>query len=151
MSTAHRDRCDQSDVNCAYALQALPASEVAAAEAHICSCPVCRRFFFSSRRRHTRCLSDWSSDVCSSDLRRDTRRGSLQESRLHRRQPVGGLRSAAPGYHYTLDHLLSLEPPASAGNQLDRPRSEEHTSELQSLRHLVCRLLLAKKNRRDSR
>src|SRR5262245_62839441 len=25
-------------------------------------------------------------------------------------------------------------------------RSEEHTSELQSLRHLVCRLLLAKKN-----
>src|SRR5262245_29081091 len=25
-------------------------------------------FFVSSRRRHTRCLSDWSSDVCSSDL-----------------------------------------------------------------------------------
>src|SRR5262245_65033859 len=28
-------------------------------------------------------------------------------------------------------------------------RSEEHTSELQSLRHLVCRLLLEKKNRVD--
>src|SRR5262245_64993744 len=27
-----------------------------------------------------------------------------------------------------------------------KPRSEEHTSELQSLRHLVCRLLLEKKN-----
>src|SRR5437899_5811339 len=26
-------------------------------------------FFFSSRIRHTRCLSDWSSHVCSSDLR----------------------------------------------------------------------------------
>src|SRR5438874_276597 len=26
------------------------------------------RFFFSSRRRHTRSLRDWSSDVCSSDL-----------------------------------------------------------------------------------
>src|SRR2546429_50331 len=25
------------------------------------------RFFFSSRRRHTRCSRDWSSDVCSSD------------------------------------------------------------------------------------
>src|SRR5271157_3218456 len=25
-------------------------------------------FFFSSRRRHTRCGRDWSSDVCSSDL-----------------------------------------------------------------------------------
>src|SRR5258705_12236251 len=34
-----------------------------------------------------------------------------------------------------------LEAPAGAR------RSEEHTSELQSLRHLVCRLLLEKKNR----
>src|SRR5207245_4572553 len=25
-------------------------------------------FFFSSRRRHTSCYRDWSSDVCSSDL-----------------------------------------------------------------------------------
>src|SRR4030043_955921 len=30
------------------------------------SASVC--FFFSSRRRHTRCSRDWSSDVCSSDL-----------------------------------------------------------------------------------
>src|SRR5438309_10580885 len=28
-------------------------------------------FFFSSRRRHTRWNCDWSSDVCSSDLRRE--------------------------------------------------------------------------------
>src|SRR6266542_6537199 len=28
-------------------------------------------FFFSSRRRHTRCYRDWSSDVCSSDLLHD--------------------------------------------------------------------------------
>src|SRR5437879_13808359 len=27
-------------------------------------------FFFSSRRRHTRYIGDWSSDVCSSDLSR---------------------------------------------------------------------------------
>src|SRR3989339_881670 len=27
------------------------------------------KFFFSSGRRHTRLVSDWSSDVCSSDLR----------------------------------------------------------------------------------
>src|SRR4030042_4663039 len=27
-----------------------------------------RSVFFSSRRRHTRCSRDWSSDVCSSDL-----------------------------------------------------------------------------------
>src|SRR5438874_7421820 len=30
-------------------------------------------FFFSSRRRHTRSLRDWSSDVCSSDLLVDHR------------------------------------------------------------------------------
>src|SRR5437762_13344661 len=28
-------------------------------------------FFFSSRRRHTRYIGDWSSDVCSSDLAAD--------------------------------------------------------------------------------
>src|SRR5574340_24582 len=32
------------------------------------------RFFFSSRRRHTRSFGDWSSDVCSSDLRRQPTR-----------------------------------------------------------------------------
>src|SRR5438034_5859570 len=31
-------------------------------------CMELRFFFFSSRRRHTRSLCDWSSDVCSSDL-----------------------------------------------------------------------------------
>src|SRR5471030_3410641 len=34
-----------------------------------------------------------------------------------------------------------------AALQFWRQRSEEHTSELQSLRHLVCRLLLEKKNK----
>src|SRR5260370_5951134 len=29
-------------------------------------------FFFSSRRRHTRFKCDWSSDVCSSDLKQKT-------------------------------------------------------------------------------
>src|SRR3989442_4148092 len=29
---------------------------------------MCWFFFFTSRRRHTRCGRDWSSDVCSSDL-----------------------------------------------------------------------------------
>src|SRR2546422_5901636 len=38
-------------------------------------------FFFSSRRRHTRCSRDWSSDVCSSDLAAD---------RPHAAGPQGG-------------------------------------------------------------
>src|SRR5436305_6998017 len=33
-----------------------------------CRTRISRVFFFSSRRRHTRCGRDWSSDVCSSDL-----------------------------------------------------------------------------------
>src|SRR5438034_5644988 len=38
-----------------------------------------RPFFFSSRRRHTISLCDWSSDVCSSDLiRADRNRASRQ-------------------------------------------------------------------------
>src|SRR2546429_6723670 len=49
-----------------------------------------------------------------------------------------------------------LGPGAVAGVDLDRvavgggcrPRSEEHTSELQSRLHLVCRLLLEKKNKK---
>src|SRR5256886_11581498 len=38
-------------------------------------------FFFSSRRRHTRFDCDWSSDVCSSDLKR-RRRFVLPESSM---------------------------------------------------------------------
>src|SRR5258705_9438884 len=72
-------------------------------------------FFFSSRRRHTRCLSDWSSDVCSSDLSRIT------------------------------TTLRSLTRTPTTLTTCTDVRSEEHTSELQSLRHLVCRLLLEKK------
>src|SRR2546429_6799277 len=43
-----------------------------------------RVFFFSSRRRHTRCSRDWSSDVCSSDLFRRVRvqLESMKESRF---------------------------------------------------------------------
>src|SRR3989449_7371210 len=37
-------------------------------------------FFFSSRRRHTRCSRDWSSDVCSSDLMIDPIRRLLTEA-----------------------------------------------------------------------
>src|SRR2546421_2692689 len=37
-------------------------------------------FFFSSRRRHTRSDRDWSSDVCSSDLRGDGGPGCLRGS-----------------------------------------------------------------------
>jgi ChrR-like protein with cupin domain/putative zinc finger protein len=43
------NRCEQSEVTCAYALQILPAGEAAAAEAHIASCPDCQRELDSIR------------------------------------------------------------------------------------------------------
>src|SRR5437764_3594275 len=36
-------------------------------------------FFFSSRRRHTRYIGDWSSDVCSSDLPKIERSGRFEQ------------------------------------------------------------------------
>src|SRR5262245_49997034 len=51
------------------------------------------------------------------------------------------------------DHCLGLKPKGKTADRITGDgkadfylRSEEHTSELQSLRHLVCRLLLEKKN-----
>src|SRR5947199_7443956 len=46
--------------------------------------------------------------------------------------------------HRGLLVLIQLELPLQSTMWVER--SEEHTSELQSLRHLVCRLLLEKKN-----
>src|SRR5258705_7146511 len=47
--------------------------------------------------------------------------------------------------------LLAAEHTLEAGTNTLNLRSEEHTSELQSLRHLVCRLLLEKKNEKSCR
>jgi anti-sigma factor ChrR (cupin superfamily) len=49
MSSFDKNRCEQSEATCAYATQALAASEAAAAEAHIAGCPDCRREFESLR------------------------------------------------------------------------------------------------------
>src|SRR5438046_6824668 len=50
--------------------------------------------------------------------------------------------------------LLHLQPPRPTHRQdaaAVRRRSEEHTSELQSLTNLVCRLLLEKKKNKENR
>jgi quercetin dioxygenase-like cupin family protein len=62
MSTFHENRCEGSEATCAYALQVLPTSEVAAAEAHIASCPDCQREVESLRPVIDRFVS-WPTDV----------------------------------------------------------------------------------------
>src|SRR5256885_6151682 len=101
-------------------------------------------FFFSSRRRHTRLQGDWSSDVCSSDLRRDSahsRRDRADAARSRR-----GVRAIArddPPPNPALRPDGVPQPRTAYAHQA--LRSEEHTSELQSPCNLVCRLLLEKK------
>jgi anti-sigma factor ChrR (cupin superfamily) len=58
----NRDRCEQSEATCAYAAQALAPSEIAPAEAHIASCPDCRRELESLRPVVDRFVS-WPTDV----------------------------------------------------------------------------------------
>src|SRR2546429_5585333 len=103
----------------------------------------CLFFFFSSRRRHTRCSRDWSSDVCSSDLvyyaSVDFGCSLLQPSSQFSAYIQSGSAFALC--------ILGLSW-AFRDQQRRCPvclRSEEHTSELQSRLHLVCRLLLEKK------
>src|SRR5207245_8721797 len=55
-------------------------------------------FFFSSRRRHTRCYRDWSSDVCSSDLNIGT---AKPEPAQLTRVPHLGIDLIDPGERYS--------------------------------------------------
>src|SRR4030081_1479187 len=62
MITLDGNPCEQSEVTCAYVAQALSGSEIAAAEAHIASCPDCQRELESLRPVINRFVS-WPTDV----------------------------------------------------------------------------------------
>src|SRR5260221_7715879 len=80
-------------------------------------------FFFSSRRRHTRSLCDWSSDVCSSDLA-DLRLSAGAEAQVSVAEALD-----SPRYFAVLDRLdqLIAAPPGTylAGRAAGKARSEE--------------------------
>src|SRR5437016_7608028 len=64
---------------------------------------------------------------------------------------VGASRGSRQGFSVSFAARVPLEWRSGCRDDLDRgspvrSRSEEHTSELQSLTNLVCRLLLEKKN-----
>src|SRR5438874_3072995 len=69
-------------------------------------------FFFSSRRRHTRSLRDWSSDVCSSDLLERTQRFGI--ARVFEPSRIAGVKKQPGGQIECLlgarsdDDLLSV-------------------------------------------
>src|SRR2546422_5090345 len=69
-------------------------------------------FFFSSRRRHTRCSRDWSSDVCSSDLLHGPIASNMQIGHLLRRAGFGAssidlATYRSLGYSGAVDRLLN--------------------------------------------
>src|SRR6201999_4660052 len=58
------------------------------------------------------------------------------------------LHDALPISHHPADGRFTVTRSRCAPRTTRSDRSEEHTSELQSLRHLVCRLLLEKKHKK---
>jgi anti-sigma factor ChrR (cupin superfamily) len=62
MTRLDEDPCGQSELTSAYAAQALPAADVAAAEAHIAGCPHCQRELAALRPVVDRFVS-WPTDV----------------------------------------------------------------------------------------
>src|SRR2546427_4482714 len=69
---------------------------------------------------------------------------SLGEDRVRLREAVaGGELGAGVDHGHPVAHQLGQ--PMEGDRDVDGPRSEEHTSELQSQSNLVCRLLLEKK------
>src|SRR5438876_8914171 len=65
-------------------------------------------FFFSSRRRHTRWTGDWSSDVCSSDLKRRAR-----ELRALGERKAAAFRQSQAGREL---RVLTLHPSGDSSN-----------------------------------
>src|SRR5260370_8700237 len=86
-------------------------------------------------------------------IRRPPRSTLFPYTTLFRSLPIGSHVFPAEKYKRIHDRLLGsgiAEPsdfvtPHSEGSAMPDPRSEEHTSELQSHLNLVCRLLLEKK------
>src|SRR5437899_7553486 len=84
----------------------------------------------------------------------DTSSTEIYTLSLHDALPISG--SMFAGSRFSLKDCLDFPLAVAASlNAASRAaasaRSEEHTSELQSLRHLVCRLLLEKKKKANER
>src|SRR2546429_1510570 len=80
-------------------------------------------FFFSSRRRHTRCSRDWSSDVCSSDL-------ELHVIALHLRHLVDQLGVVVVGEHRGILVASSLDKKPSSGHCWFHAHIEERNHQM---------------------
>src|SRR5690625_5516529 len=74
---------------------------------HVCFC--CWYFFFSSRRRHTRWPRDWSSDVCSSDLRLGWEEHATDWREVIAREDIDIVDVCTPGFLHAEIAIAALE------------------------------------------
>src|SRR3546814_6463703 len=129
-----------------------------------CVSHVCFVFFFKQKTAYEMRISDWSADVCSSDLRRLQRIGG-QEVVVLKKVPThfraeennGGKDNKEAGHAHAVVHRVvgvarnAVQRMAVAvfGALLDFDavgvRSEEHTSELQSLMRISYAVFSLKK------
>src|SRR3546814_10020225 len=100
-------------------------------------------------------ISDWSSDVCSSDLdsrRDDVDGGLLGRASLHARRPADDLASGAEqdgvqrGFEDRRRCIVRDRDRKRPARPRNLDRSEEHTSELQSLMRISYAVFCLKKN-----
>src|SRR5436853_3381448 len=89
-------------------------------------------------------------------IRRPPRSTLFPYTTLFRSSSGGRRESATPslrarcGFQFATGDIPANPPRLRPRGPAYEPRSEEHTSELQSLRHLVCRLLLEKKKKKQN-
>src|SRR2546425_8897516 len=88
-------------------------------------------------------------------IRRPPRSTLFPYTTLFRSRPGAGAAHRGGGVERAVQAApvrgVHAVPPRPAAERRERERSEEHTSELQSLAYLVCRLLLEKKKSRIKR
>src|SRR3546814_3639350 len=121
------------------------------------------RFFFFVKQKtaYERRISDWSSDVCSSDLPAAAEVEGRDFYERVRRAPFRGLTETQPiralGALTNAMRNGQFEPHAwtsllnARGEKLSRPRSEEHTSELQSLMRISYAVFCLKKKNQNKK
>src|SRR3546814_4011364 len=92
-------------------------------------CMLCVVFFFKQKTAYEMRISDWSSDVCSSDLRPDPLDDALGGA-LGRRKPDGQAFGDAPGEEGTLGVGLEGPDGVEQGDRFLRQLHEERYARL---------------------
>src|SRR3546814_5859455 len=121
-------------------------------------------FFFKQKTAYEMRISDWSSDVCSSDLT-----ACIEEAILDAGIPVAGQRRTNARNRLPGETRIRIVEERTGENRLDRDagdtrtaadealqavvvaRSEEHTSELQSLMRISYAVFCLKKQKHTRR